>query len=88
MVSGRRRPGVAAYRHRLSSTWAGGRYPGMTETEIPVPPVGPDQAPEPEDTSPRPEDGPQDVDQDPGYEEAETDEPENDDDDPEVHEVA
>lgn len=60
----------------------------MTESEVPTTPVGPEQAPDPVDTTPTEDDGPQDVDQEPGYEEAESDETENDDDDPEVHEVA
>jgi hypothetical protein len=62
----------------------------MTEpspTADSVPPVGPDQAPEPEDTSPRPDDGPQPEDQDPNYDLAESDDNQEDD-DPEVHEVA
>lgn len=60
----------------------------MTEpAPDPVPPVGPDQAPDYVDTEPTEDDGIQDVDQEPGYEDAESDD-NNDDDDPEVHEVA
>jgi hypothetical protein len=58
-----------------------------TPTADSVPPVGPDRAPEFEDTSARPEDGPQPEDQEPNYDLAESDDNQEDD-DPEVHEVA